>query len=452
MEATFFKKILCSTPKTILLILLASVTWTICLPYWLIVKVIRALVSLAYGENYCLASGWDSIFGYSNVDFTYFVQGYGVFEGNAPSLEHIQNNFQEMLDSDASLNKLRLVVRRKYGFDCWVKCKDFQVKNHIKELEVGDEGYTRENICQAMEELSDFAIGELEDSPQWAIWLVPTFRIAQEKNDGVHHFAIILRIHHIYGDAISMVLMANSKLGNDRFIFPIDPRQPLPSLGKWKTFVAYLDSIYRGPYQFFKFYVILPRFFDSPLLHVYKYSKRTWHVTAKNSIDLSALKALKNKSKTSVVAILLVAISSVFDKSKKLAGLTRQNKLGLGVTGTLAVLPYKVSFQNQFSLFNVRIPLLQKTDRKQSLVRAYKIYKYSLEQGMPIFVTWITKMWGDSPCCIKNLFNITTRTSPIVLSNIPGPLNLFMVGESRLVDVVGWVPFSHTNGKDQEYY
>jgi hypothetical protein len=424
-------------------LLTAVLFWVIFLPFWLLLKTIRGLVSLAYGRKYTLASHWESIFGYRAPNFHPRIDVYAVLEGQCPSLEAFRSKFQKILDSDPALRKLRFVCGPKYGFDAWTQPSTFDVEAHINELR-DTRTITPEAMVEVMEELLEIELGG-SDKPYWDIWLVRKF---QALTEGTNCYAIIIRMHHVYSDAISLGLLLESRLRvSEPLVYTIDPRKPQPGLTRSILCLSYLKCIIQGPLCFFAM-TIWPLIFDNSPFRVRDYAKRKWYARGRETLELSKLKTLKKGSGTSVIALLLSAISTALAKSR--IGINGVGRDCLIIQAVFAMLPYDgQSLSNQFSPLTLRVPFRPKASPLTILKETFEKYRYGMTGVLPLFTYYFMYPWGDLPSVVKTfLWRNVVRSSPFILSNIPGPLNEWRLKNSRIVDGCGWVPLFNGSGAE----
>jgi hypothetical protein len=165
---------------------IAIIFWPILALFFCLVKTVRFGVQLYLnhrtnpsGEDekstritYEIASGSDSIFGYSvENNCNSIIPGFCVIEGEF-DLELIKQKVMQMAEGNPKLRK-RFV--KKCGFFVWETNDDlFDIQNHVRIIadpnDVVDE-------CKLMEIMDKLSVQEIDNSiPMWEVLLIPAFR------------------------------------------------------------------------------------------------------------------------------------------------------------------------------------------------------------------------------------------------------------------------------------
>jgi len=340
---------------------------------------------------------------------------------------------------------LKTMVSSKFGFPCWKDVsQDFDLNRHVHILEGLNprEAITEDKLLQIISRTMDSGVIFNNEHPQWEHIIIPNYRM---ENSSYPHFACILRVHHAYADGASFGILVDTVLSDTPLKFAIDPLKPFPGSNFWTNSYFNIKAFLFGPLEFL---LTLKSAIEdkSSLIVKRKYSnKKVLEWT--NPIDMNFLKEIRRNSGCSVASILMSAFTGALQTLYE----KRPNELGpvpkeLNVGNMAIMLPYKSrQFQNHFATFRIPCPVAG-NNRLERLKQTDKISRQISFSCEPIFNFFIMKFSGYLPRIVQDTLADLAGT-PVLFSNVPGPMEPYRIFGGEVVDAGAWLPMIKTYGK-----
>jgi hypothetical protein len=167
-------------------------------------------------------------------------------------------------------------------------------------------------------------------------------------------------------------------------------------------------------------------------------------------VQLSALKGIKDRTKTSTTAVLLAALGGSLRNLALMKGLPVPAVLH--AFPTIAILPYpNMKPQNRFAvaLFPMAIGLGSSMERLRAAFQAAA----DLARSPDVLFGYLTmKVTGVLPA-VATKFICDTAHASVLITNVPGPQETaFLFGGDPLVDVGCWAPVRSGIGTSYDHY
>ncbi|CAL4221721.1 unnamed protein product [Meganyctiphanes norvegica] len=164
------------------------------LVFWVISLTVKLLLYLEYGPGTTKCSGLDSVWGVETPKSRPIITIMFTLVGT-PSIEKVRKNIKSKLldvveeSGEYRYPKFRQRLLRKFGYYVWQIDPDFDITNHIKLVNLGND------------DPSSYASQpEVEDLPKnkapWKITLL---------DSGEGRYSVLIFLHHTIGDGISLL-------------------------------------------------------------------------------------------------------------------------------------------------------------------------------------------------------------------------------------------------------
>ncbi|CAL8147273.1 unnamed protein product [Orchesella dallaii] len=326
--------------------------------------------------------------------------------------------------------KLEHILIEKYGYACWKKDEDFNVKRHVRYL--GSKIYCKPDMQSLFREISE-DMGD--NKPQWELVIVPRYK---ESKESPTTCLTIFRFHHAYADGLSVLMIVKKHFISD-VTYYLDPCELPVKIPPWKIYLYYANAIIFGPYTWLlvlikKFRSFWPiRRSPCPVNEIGQHQK---HFTWANRFDLDKIrkirKTIRNATISSIIEnAFITAATQVLPRER-----FPENWF---VTELAAFIPYKNTHpQNRFSLFEYYIDSTQnEIERLECSSNAAS--KAMLSPYIPVLF-FLIKLCGRFPICI-NKYIFAGALSSMMVSNVPiSKTKGKFVGTGDVLEFIGFPP------------
>lgn len=229
-----------------------------------------------------------------------------VGKGDAPNIHLLRDRFSYSVftrsgGSGQPLYASRLqstFIPNMLGWPVWERFQSFRIQDHVKLLDDGV-SFTEEALLSRMGAfLGEGRVGG-GGRPQWEVLLIPDYIPRQ---GGGSHWAILVRLHHAYGDGASFLLLLDQALGDEKIHWTLDPRAPHPQ-HPWTAWVGWIRAYLLGVAPFLRTLLSAMRE-DSPFLCKEGYSEEKF-LDWSQPLPLDFFKELKAASGYAFSSIIL---------------------------------------------------------------------------------------------------------------------------------------------------
>lgn len=376
----------------------------------------------------------DSIFRNEEGKNNCYVLGCLIFETGPLEIDKIREVFEARFKISPHYLKLRKILKSCLMVDYWTFSKNFQLNQHLKHiLEIKSENSLYEFLSNLLSEKISPS-----DKPDWEIFLIERYR--GEKS------GIIFKIHHSYGDGLSLMNfglnLGDSK--NVKFItLPKINRLLLPFLfpfGLIKSLIWSYELIFKKKPE-------KNGFTDKKIIGKKK-------VFCSKGLDFKACKQFSIIKGVSINDVLLSLVARTMQNQHKIQFSKPLEKMTFLIPISLRTIPqdlYPIPLENQsnFTLMEdipkLNVPFLQYLEEIRKSTK--KLLKSSWEfyfRGMASKFSYAAFPTNFNDLIINKLIQSISCT----FSNVPGPLEpiiflgketeniFFFVGGIRNVGIV----------------
>ncbi|CAL8087675.1 unnamed protein product [Orchesella dallaii] len=328
--------------------------------------------------------------------------------------------------------KLEQILIDKFGYRCWKKDENFNIKNHCRTV-VSNSVVYKTDLLQLIRKLAD---DMEEDKPQWEIVLIPNY---QEAGEVVTSSLIVFRFHHAYMDALSFTMMIEKLTSN--YNYYIDPCKTLTKKTFKEQVVNFIKFLYFGPLLFILLTTNRLRSFWPKIPQ--KCSKTLRNYTWSKPIKLDQIREIRKSLKNASIPVI---IDNAFISST-MQVLPRHRYPETWSLGELsALLPYKNSGpQNRFSIFSYEINVTQENELERIQTTANEAAK---EMTLPwILIGFLgLKIFGRFPKVVAQLPLFGTSNT-LIMSYFPCSKTKFKLFQSvNVLDIWGFPPHGNNTG------
>ncbi|KNC79965.1 hypothetical protein SARC_07663 [Sphaeroforma arctica JP610] len=285
------------------------------------------------------------------------------------------------------------------------------------------------------------------DRPLWKITVLENFR---KCDDGSGDFisCVVLRVHHVLADGVSLMSMLNSMMTTQSELEAIKSNRPVPPRGHMSPLV---NKIHPRPWLL----ALYAAMYALPVLLGHAISRsdvnpfKTQHVEGKkvvgmlhDTIDIKKIKAVKNRLGMSINDVLMGVLGAACHRVwAKLDGVE-------GADSFLAAIPVNMRAGTERSVFNnlnAAIVLPVPTDSADPFVACEKI-KLTLDyyKRHPIvyvnFLCMLTMMRLFPAHLVRMIIEFMTNKTTAVVSNVPGPTEIMFMGDKQIESLGFWAP------------
>ncbi|CAG7833036.1 unnamed protein product [Allacma fusca] len=331
--------------------------------------------------------------------------------------------------------RMRRIVVHKFGFFCWRRVSNMNIRNHVKILENPNKNATTEK--QVFAHIQKLDVVFPQNKPPWEALIIPNF-MYEDQEEGKRHYALIFRVHHAIMDGISAGQIIRNEIADGSTTLSVNPCDKV-RISKLQRFGAYLIFAMTGVRATVKS-LLLP---ERNAFHTGEALKGPKTFGWSKKIDLKALKQVKDKTGTTTTAVLLSALGLGLKNLATSKNYSFPSVIHAGPT--VAVLPYpNTKPQNRFILAHLPIEVGsgQRIRVLQNVHKQARNLSTSSELIMNQILLWLVGRW---PVFVMQIF-MRMLHATVLVSNVPGFKEECYLFGDRLVDAVGWPPLKVSTG------
>lgn len=262
------------------------------------------------------------------------------------------------------------------------------------------------------------------DRPLWQLQVVPDYR------DGKS--AVIVRIHHVMGDGVSLVPILFSLMDPEK-----GGEKTLPVAGKKATAWHVTAAVLAGPF------LLAQKFSwrrDRSVVHGPALSG-TKRVAWTDPIEVDLIKKVKNTLGATVNDVLMACVSSAFERYVARRGGAPMRKLRVSMPVNLRPLEEEPRMENKFAAVMLDLPVgfADLRARVAATKRRLDALKRSPE---PLFTYGTVRLLLKTlPAGLSRfLIDFLANKCTCVVSNVPGPPSPVYLAGRRVRAMMFWVP------------
>ncbi|CAL8102771.1 unnamed protein product [Orchesella dallaii] len=388
-----------------------------------------------------------------------------------PDMKKVLEVFQnEVINGKNSKGELCYQKLQNYydtwlGFTFWKKEENFQLENHVRELDPSEYDFLKNN------NKSEDGVAVKEDQlmkilgarstkcfpPGVSPWEALIIRNYKKASPQLHHdfkanvpissveklgekdceFALVLRIHHAIGDGYSIMklIMSNLCMGAlDRV-----PKAPVRRLSPLTVLLNYIAIVFLTPYyHFLQFFLDI----DKTMWHLPSNKlEKQWQFAMTERLSFAAIKEISKQQGVCMTATLVAGLAGGIHNFLKEKGMEKKNKK---IMRALSPMPWKdhplETLVNHWTVGIFDIPAHEPCPRKRLSIANESASRL---KRSPIMVTnfMTVPVLLSAPKFLTDIWGSNWMTT-MILSNFPGPdfaSNAFY--DSHYIDdVISWVP------------
>ncbi|MDA8018899.1 MAG: WS/DGAT domain-containing protein [Thermoanaerobaculia bacterium] len=347
------------------------------------------------------------------------------------TIEDLRHVFLERVvqfDSGVPYGRFRRMIVRSGDRFFWREDEAFDIRRHIVTVE-GDGLHTRDGLQEFIGRQASRPLPD--DRPLWQFLFVPDF------GDG--GTAIVVRIHHVMGDGVSMVPILFSLMDVDQNDPPDpDARQVKTRGTAGKLWQIFTKAALTGPFLLGA-RAVTPA--DRSVLHGPELAGHK-RVAWTRPLALDRIKAIKNRLGATVNDVLLAAVSGAFRRYAE--SHPEESELGrVRVSMPVNVRPpsEKPKLENKFAAVMLDLPVdvsdlrarLDETKRRMDALKR-SVEPMIYYGAVNVLLKTLPRSWSHW------LVDFYARKCTAVLSNVPGPQDVLYVAGRRVRAMLFWVP------------
>jgi hypothetical protein len=353
-----------------------------------------------------------------------------------------------ILDVDSLLGSngfqnLKCKITTRLGFFCWEDSQDtFDIKNHVTYLDENDpfRPFTKSQIFNQLEKLYDYPMPD--NHPKWRFYFIPNYLIKEDSDiQSSEHTAFVWRIHHAFLDGVS----ANSFFNWMLFDYPME--MAVNCFKSWdsswiQNILLNLNLFIFGPHVLFKsIFTREKHCFHGPELQGSK------TLGSSRTLNLSALKEMKNSSKTSITTLQIAALGGGLRRLALKKGYEVPMVIQSSVTA--AMFPYEgLKNDNRFTI--ARMPIEIAHDSISVRLESASKSAKELSRSIEFLVTYkLVKLIGLLPAAVIEWF-INDQDATLLLSNVPGLKEKVTIHGMEVQEIMGFNVIKGTVGEENK--
>jgi len=428
--------------------IIAPLFWTLAVCFGTLILILRVVIQAAlfiiYRGKYRLISPSDATFGHKSEGNSPIIHAITIHKGRA-NLEAIRQRYDQVVfkykpypfSPQCVYTKLKRTVSSKWDFPCWKFPKRFDISDHVRLVEgIGPQDVVNESkLISLLGELIDRPMDEKK--PQWEHLIIPCYQL--ETDICIPHFVSIYRIHHAYSDGVAFILLIDSVLADRKLKFAIDLMRRMAGTSWFKDLYLSLRAAMLGPAEFL--HDLKMGMQEQSLLYLDKYSNKKF-VGWSRPVDLEMLKEIKVRSGCSIPAILMTGVTGAIREyhKRKFSWFDRGTvPEEISCANIMAMLPVnEKKLQNKFAPFRIVYPL-----REESCCIRLKLTdetgRQCSQSGQPYFNYFVVRLAGCFPQSFQDFLSRIAGT-PMVFSNVPGPVNQYRMFGGDVIEHGVWLP------------
>ena len=335
-----------------------------------------------------------------------FLLGCSIIEGSVPS-SFIKNEISSKISISHHYLKLQKILKTRFGIDYWTFSQSFNINDQIEILQ---DFPSKSDLCDWM---SSHASSEMDPlKPKWKLFIVEKL--------GNDRSAIIVKIHHAYGDGLSILsfFLNMGSAQNVKFV-------TLPKINKMVFYFLY-------PYGLIKALIWANQLVNKTKRDRNKFIEKP--ITGKlrafssNGQGLMECKEYAKKNGVSINEVLLSLMIRTFQKyhQKKFKQPLYEFKVFIAsslraVSKNLECIPME---NNSNFVILDKIPTPER-DFKGFLQQIHVDAKFLLKASMDFYFRGVSSelSYAVMPKAFNlKVVNQLTRNISCVFTNVPGPL------------------------------
>lgn len=300
----------------------------------------------------------------------------------------------------------------------------FRIENHVFKWE-GDVPRSKDELAAVVSKLSNEALPE--GRPPWYFCCIPT-------NFGDNDMAVLCRIKHSFADGTSLIKFVNFHLSDAG-----TPQNLIKKFSSKGRSLLLAKALLIVPRYCLKLLLSLA---DRSILHGPNLSgvkKVAWH----EAFELKLIKEIKTATGTTVNDVLMSCLSLAVRRYFQRKGVENPDDL-------IASVPVDVrspaslmncSFENKFSLVFPKLALATGDVLKQLYETKARMDQTKVS-GAPLASAAVIFLGLEllPECVISKLYRFISQKSSCVISNVPGPQQLFSLQGCHVKYMVFWPP------------
>jgi len=328
------------------------------------------------------------------------------------------------------LRKLKTYVN---GIDYWVEDPNFSVQRHIEFAPIGASPENKATRADVQKFLESVAIELLpSDRPLWRIYFIPYCY--------GNRSAFICRFHHVIADGIALMgLLFDMQSPTDE-----KKQGTLRVVGQTPQWQKVLTATLLGPFMSLRY--IFMRKDPPPLTGMELMGKRK--IAWSDPFPLEKVKKIKNHFNCSLNDVLGSCVAGAFCNYLKKNNFDPQNHtlkavIPVNTRGREEMESGEIQLRNNFGTLILSLPIESSDPIKR--LEQMKLRMDKFKKGPYAFVQFRTtslllKIFPHK--YVFALVEFVANKCTVVFTNVPGPEHSLKMGNSKLLEIIPWVPSS----------
>ncbi|CAG7833774.1 unnamed protein product [Allacma fusca] len=363
--------------------------------------------------------------------------------------------------------KLRNIFIRKFGYGCWKRDSNFDIKNHIRVFSP-KEGRPFLVETDLQEVLASLTGDMSEEHPQWEEIIIQKFvyskdviiddglttgggeKIFQLKPSGKIRSAKILRCHQAYMEIVSSLVMIRTCMTEGSFETSLDPLRPI-KVNPWERFIQLCTMVIFGTSTLVR-YIYAEVNSDSRFI-LNRFSGRIIHCWSE-PIKMNLLEKIQKARDCSQMEILAAAIGgAIRTVSEKFCTKpiwlifpdSFEDSVLMGLSKIVVPYPSEGPM-NRYGMVDVTINTEHLSSRLERLESVRERFVKQVQRSPLLKLNyWLMKYIGRFPSRVIQ-FALADSGAPVVFNHIPWIKSKLSLMGDELEEFAGWMPMLTRTG------
>lgn len=348
----------------------------------------------------------DSAFNDSGSKNRPFLIGCSIIDGFS-NFPFIKSETSSRMNLSPHYQKLQKILKTRFGIDYWTFCESFSINNQISLL---PNFPSKEALIDWMSSQASLDLPPLH--PKWQLYVVE--RLGNDKS------AVIVKIHHTYGDGLS-ILSFFLNLGNAENVKFVT----LPKIDKMYFYFLYpyglIKALIWANQQVNKLKRDRNRFVEKPITG-------NLRAFSSNALELQKCKEFAKNNGVSINEVLLSLMIRTFQKYHQKKFQEPLKEFKVFIASSLRAVPQQleaIPMENNSNFVVLdRIPTPER-DFKCFLQEIHLEARFLLKASMDFYFRGVSSelSYAVMPKAFNlKIVNQLTRNISCVFTNVPGPL------------------------------